>query len=185
MSYNEILEKIKPKLQENEINFKNHLSEIRGGRISVSVIEEIKAECFGQKLSLKQLGSVSNTNPKEIIVQLWDKSYIEPVVKAIKQRNFDLGIRTEENNIYLSIPPLTQESKQVLIKILNEKKETSFQIIRRIRDHIWKEMQEDCQKGEISEDDKYRGKDRLEDLIKKHREKIEQMVKDKTKEIEL
>ena len=185
MSYQEILDKIKPELEKNLDFFKKQLMEIRAGRLSSGLIENIKADCFGQELPLKQLGIISTPSHNEISIQLWDKSYIEGVVQAIEKRKVGLNVRIEGNNVYLSVPPLTEEIKQNLIKILNEKKEESFQNIRRIRDKAWKEIQERCQKGEVTEDDKYKGKDKLEELVKEYREKIEETAENKRKEIEV
>lgn len=184
MSYQEILEKIKPDLEKAQENFKSQLMEIRAGRLTIGLIEDIKVDCFGSILPLKQLGAISFSSPREILVQLWDKSYIESVVRAIEKRNLGLGMEVEGNNIYFSAPPLTEDSKKNLIKVLNQKKEEIFQNIRHRRDRAWKEIQEGFQKGEIGEDDKYRGKDKLEELIREQREKIEEVVENKRKEIE-
>lgn len=184
MSYQEIIEKIKPELQKAQEYFQEQMLHIKAGRIGISLVEEIKATCFGQELFLKQIGSVSNYSSKEILVQLWDKSYVESVMQAIERKKLGFGVRVEGNNIFLSFPPLTEETKWDLVKILNEKKENVFQNIRRIRDKAWGEIQDVCRKGEIREDDKYRGKDKLENLIKEEQEKIEKTVEIKRKEIE-
>jgi len=184
MSYQEIIEKIKPELEKVSDSFKNQLMEIRAGRLTTGLVENIKIECFGSILLLKQLGVISVPSPREILVQLWDKSYIEGVVRAIEQKKLGLGIRIEGNNIYFSAPPLTEETKKNLLRFLNQKKEETFQNIRRMRDMAWKEIQEGFQKKEIGEDDKYKGKDKLEELIKEYREKIETSAENKRKEIE-
>ncbi|MDI6883429.1 MAG: ribosome-recycling factor [Patescibacteria group bacterium] len=183
MEYQEILDKIKPELEKIQEYFKSQIMEIRAGRISFALVEEIKVDCFGSVLPLKQLGAISGSG-KEIIVQLWDKSYVEGVVRAIEQRKLGLGLRVEGNTIYLSAFSLTEESKRNLLRVLNQKKEEISQSIRHLRDKAWKQIQEGYQKGEIREDDKYRGKDKLEELIQDHREKIEKMAEVKKKEIE-
>jgi len=182
--FQEIIEKIKPDLERTEQWLKDQILEIRIGRIPTTLIEDIKISLFGQELPLKQLGIISSYSSKEILVQLWDKSYLESVISVIEKRGLNLDLRTEENKIFLSFPPLNEETKRSLIKILNEKKEEAFQRIRHIRDRAWKELQEKCQKGEISEDDKYRGKNKLEDLIREYREKIEKAAENKKREIE-
>lgn len=184
MSYQEILDKIKPDLEKTLKFFKEQLKEIRTGRVSTALIENVKVDCFGSVLSLKQLGAISVPSPQKILVQLWDKSYLELVVKAIERENLGFSINIDNNNVYLSAPPLTEENKKILIKLLNKKKEEIFQNIRRLRDDGWREIQEGFQKGEIREDDKYRGKDELEELIRDYREKIEILIEDKEKEIE-
>lgn len=183
MNYQEIIEKLKPKLQSIVEDFRNEIQKIRAGRLTGALIENIKADCFGQKLSLLQLGTLSNLSPREICLQLWDKSYLEEVVRAIEKENLGLSLRVEENKIYLSLPPLSEETRKNLIQLLNQEKEKTFQEIRRVRDRAWKEIQEGFQKGEISEDDKYRGKDKLDEQVREYREKIEELVENKEREI--
>jgi ribosome recycling factor len=184
MSYQEIIDKIKPELQKAQEYFREQMLQIKAGRIGISLVEEIKVICFGQELFLKQIGTVSNYSAKEILVQLWDKSYVENVIQSIEKKKLGFGVRSEGGNIFLSFSPLTEDTKRDLVKILNEKKENIFQNIRHIRDKAWGEIQDSCRSGEIREDDKYRGKDKLENVIKEEQEKIEKAVEIKRKEIE-
>ncbi len=184
MSYQEIIDKIKPELEQLKEDFKSQLREIRTSRIAPSLLEDIKVDCFGKELPLKQLGVITVSSYKEIHIQLWDKSYTESVVSAIERKNLGLGIKVEGKDIYLSVPPLTQESRQNLIKLLNEKKEKVYQEMRRLRDKVWRELQDKSKSGEISEDDKYRGKDKLEDMIHDFRDELDKLTENKRKEIE-
>jgi ribosome recycling factor len=184
MSYQEIIDKIKPELDELKEDFKTQLREIRASRLAPSLLEDIKIDCFGQELPLKQLGIITVSSAKEIHIQLWDNSYAESVVSAIEKKNLGLGIKVEGRDIYLSFPPLTQESKQNLIKLLSEKREKIYQEMRRLRDKIWRELQDKSKEGEISEDDKYKGKDKLEEMIREFREELDKLVEEKRKEIE-
>lgn len=183
MTYQEIIEGLKPNLQEVVETFKEEMARLRAGRLSPGLIEDIKAECFGSILPLKQLGAISSPSSRELLIQLWDKSYVEGVVKAIEEAGLGLSQRIDGEKVYLSSPSLTEESRQNLIQMLNKKKEEVFQNIRRLRDRAWKEIQDGFQKGEIREDDKYRGKDKLDEMVREHREKIEKMAENKEAEI--
>jgi len=183
MRYQEILEKLKPRLEESFESFREEIAKIRAGRLSPSLIEEIKIDWFGSNLTIKQLGVISNVSPKELALQLWDKSYLQNVVKAIEKENLGLSTRIEGNTIYLSAPSLSKEQRENLIRLLNQKKEEAAREIRRQRDKAWKEIQEGFQKGEIREDDKYRGKEKLEELVRKYREKIAKLAENKEKEL--
>jgi len=183
MSYQQLIEKIKPDFEKVISFYKKELQKIRSGGISIGLIEEIQVECFGSNLPLKQLGAISVLSPREVLIQLWDKSYIEKVVKAIEERGFDVGIRVDGNNVYLTSPPPTRETREKLIKLLKEKQEIAFQKLRHLRDKVWKEIQEGFQKGEIREDDKYKGKEKLDEITREYREKVEQITQTKEKEI--
>lgn len=183
MEHKEIIDKIEPELQSIIDAFRAEAMKLRSSRLSPSLIEDIKVDCFGSILPLKHLGAVSASSLREVSIQLWDKSYVEPAIGAIENENLALSVRVKENNIYVSSPPLTEETRKNLIRVLNQKKEETFQNIRRTRDKAWREIQEGFQKGEIREDDKYKGKDKLEEVVRQYRDKLEELVENKEKEI--
>ena len=183
MTFEQIIENVAPDLEKVEIEFKAEMMKLRTGRLSPALIEDIQAECFGSVLPIKQLGNITSVSQREIQIQLWDKTYVEGVVKSIEQEELGLSMRIDDNNIFLTSPPLTQESRDNLIHVLNKKKEETFQGIRHLRDKAWKKIQEGEKAGEIREDDKFKGKDKLDESIRKKREGIEEMVENKEKEI--
>ncbi|NQU82740.1 MAG: ribosome-recycling factor [Parcubacteria group bacterium] len=183
MTYQEILDNLKPELEKTKEDAKQELMKLRSGRLSPALIEDIHADCFGAMLPLKQLGAISNLSPRELSLQLWDKSYVEGVVKAIEIAGLSLSVRIDGENIFLTAPPLTTESREDLIVVLNKKKEEIFQQLRHKRDKSWRAIQDGFQAGEIREDDKFKGKDKLDESVREFRDKIEEMVKDKETEI--
>ncbi|MCD6270472.1 ribosome recycling factor [bacterium] len=182
-TYKEIVANAKEELNQALASFKEEVSKIRSGRVSAAFVEDIKVDCFGSIMPIKQLGAVSVVSNREIEIQLWDKSYLDSTVKAIEEENLGFGVRTESNNIYLSAPPLSEETRKNLIAVLAKKKEEFFQEIRRIRDKAWKEIQNKFREGEIREDDKYRGRDDLDKAASECKEKMEEAVKNKEEEI--
>lgn len=181
--YREIIDKIRPEL-DKVINFlERELVQIRIGRPSISLIEDVKVECFGQKIPLKQLGAISSSNSRQILIQPWDDSYIEPIVKAISQANLGISPIVDKDLIRIPFPPLSEEYRKDMLRLLAQKKEDARQTIRRWRQEAWDEIQDKFQEGEISEDDKYRGKDKLQELIDEYNDKAEESVEKKKKEI--
>lgn len=183
MSYQEIIENFKPELQKAIAAFKEELAKIRASRLSPSLIDDLKIECFGSVCPLKQLGAISSISFKEVAVQLWDASYVDGVRKALEQGDWGFGIRIDGNNIYLTAPALTEETRKHLAHVLNQKKEESLQISRRLRDKSWKHLQDGFQASEIREDDKFKGRDKLDELMREHKEKIDELAAVKEKEI--
>lgn len=181
--YKEIIEKIKPEF-EKVINFlEGELTKIRTGRASPSLVENTIVECFGQKFPLKQLAAISSQGPKQIIIQPWDKSYIEPIEKALSKSSLGTSPIVDKDLIRISLPPLSDEYRKDLLRIISEKQEEARKTIRRWREKAWDEIQEKFKEGEIREDDKFRAKDELQELVDKYNEKIEEMVDRKKKEI--
>jgi len=182
-NHKEIIDKIRPELDKVIIFLERELQNIRSSRASPSLVENLTVECFGQKFPLKQLAALSSPTSKEILIQPWDKSYLEPILKAISQSNLPSSPIIERDLIKISFPPLSEELRKDLMRILSEKTEQARLTIRRWREEAWKEIQGGFREGKIREDDKYRGKDDLQKLIDEYNEKIEEMVERKKKEI--
>ncbi|MCL5011152.1 MAG: ribosome-recycling factor [Patescibacteria group bacterium] len=183
MPLQQTLDNAKAELETLVSVFRAELLKIRASNLSPALVEDIKAGCFDQELPLKQLGAIGTVSAREIIIQLWDKSYVEGVISAIEKAGMGLSVRVDANNVYLTAPSLTAESRQSLIQLLNKKKEEFFQVLRHHRDKAWKEIQDGFAKGEIREDDKFKGRDKLDETTKEFREKMEGMAENKEKEI--
>ncbi len=183
IDYKEIITKIKPELDKAIGFLERELAKIRTSRVSPSLVEDIVCECFGQKFPLKQLAAISAPEPKQLLIQPWDKSYIEGIVFALGKTGIGANPIVDKDLIRIILPPLTEEYRKNLIKLLAEKKEQIHQTIRRWRVDAWDEIQEGFRQGKIREDDKFRGKDELQDLVDEYNEKIEKIVERKKREI--
>jgi len=182
-SYKEIIEKIKPEL-EKTINFlEGELAKIRSSRASPSLVEDIEVECFGQKFPLKQLSAISIPEPRQILIQPWDTSYIEGIVKSLEKTGVGASPVVDKNSIRINLPTLSEEYRKELIRKILEKQELARQTIRRWREEVWREIQEKFREGKIREDDKYKGKDELQDLMDEYNQKIDDLGEKKKKEI--
>lgn len=185
MEYQEIINKIKPELEKVIAFLDRELAKIRTSGASISLIEDIEVECFGRRVLLKQLAAISTPEPRLIVIQPWDDSYIESIEKALEKTNIGANPVVDKKIIRLSLPPLTEEYRQNLVRLLSEKRENARKTIRHWREEAWKEIQERFRRGEISEDAKYKGKDKLQELIDEYNEKVDQRIEKKKKEIEV
>ena len=182
-AYKQIIDKIKPEL-DKVINFlERELSKIRTGRVSPALIENIIVECFGEKFPLKQLAAISSPEPRQLIIQPWDKSYIEPIEKALSQSSLGSSPVVDKDLIRISLPPLSDEYRKSLLKLVSTKQEEARRTVRRWREEAWDRIQEKFRSGEIREDDKFRAKDELQDLIDDYNKKIEEIGERKKSEI--
>ena len=183
MNHKDIIDKIKPEFDKVIIFLERELTKIRTGQISPSLVEDTEVECFGQKSRLSQLGAISVSKNKEILIQAWDKSYIESIEKAISRSSLGMNPVVDGKVIRLSLPPLSTEYRESLLKIVSQKREEAKKTIRKWRGEAWEEIQTLTQNGKIREDDKHRGKSELQDLIDLYNEKIDKLVENKKKEI--
>ena len=183
MSYKEFIDKVKPEFEKSFKFLEQELAKIRTSRASPALVEDIEVNAFGQKFPLKQLGAISTPSNNQIVIQPWDASYIEPIEKAIAQSGLGMSCAVDKNVIRLNLPMLTEEYRLSLGKVLNEKAEQAKQVMRRQREDTWNKIQAAQKAKEISEDDKFRGKDELQKVVDDYQEKIKNLVENKKREL--
>jgi ribosome recycling factor len=159
--------------------FKNEISGLRTGRASTALVEEIKVDYYGSKVPIKQLASVSVPEANQIVLQVWDKGAVDLVEKAIVE-NLNLTPQKQGNVLRLTLPPLTEERRRELVRMLHKMAEEARVAVRNIRRDA-KELIED-QEG-ISEDEIKRALERLQKLTDKYIEEINHLTEAKEKEI--
>jgi ribosome recycling factor len=159
--------------------FKNEIAGLRTGRASTALVEEIKVDYYGSKVPIKQLASVSVPEANQIVLQVWDKGAVELVEKAIVE-NLNLTPQKQGNVLRLTLPPLTEERRRELVRMLHKMAEEARVAVRNIRRDA-KELIED-QEG-VSEDEIKRALERLQKLTDKYIEEINQLTEAKEKEI--
>lgn len=179
----ECISKIKPNLDKTIDYLKQELAALQVGRATPSLIEDLKVKCYGQEMPLKQLAAIQMSEPRSILIRPWDKNILKDIAQAISQSKLGLNPIIEEDFICLKIPPLNEERRRELTKILQEKLEECRISLRRQREEVWKEIQDLEHQGKISEDDKFKAKDELQKIIDEYNDKIEEMSQKKKGEI--
>lgn len=183
INYKEIISKTKPELEKVVHFFDGELAKIRTSRATPSLVEDVVVDCFGQKCRLSQLAAISTPEQKQILIQPWDRTYIGGIVQALEKTGIGANPVVDKDVIRIKLPPLTEEYRKNLLRLLSEKKEQSHQTVRRWREQAWKEVQDRSREGKIREDDKFRAKDELQKLVDEYQEKIEKAEEKKKKEI--
>jgi len=182
--YKEIIEKTKPELEKVVSFLSKELQKVRTERASPSLVEGTIVDYFGQTFPLRQLAAISTPSSRELLIQPWDKSYTEEIMRALSKNSMGLTPTVDKDAIRIKLPSLSEEFRKDLVRLLSEKQEQSRRTIRKWRDEAWREIQRECKDGKMSEDDKFKGKDKLQKLIEEFSDKVEEMVKAKKKEIE-
>ncbi len=169
---------------ENSINhLHKELDSIRTGRASSNLVESLTVDYYGTQTPLSQMASISVPDPSSIVVQPWDKAVIKDVEKAI--RNSDLGINpvVDGEIIRLPVPPLTEESRKEIAKIVSQKIEEARIAIRNVREDIWREIREKKSDGEITEDDMFLQQKNLQKIVDEYNQKIKETGDKKESEV--
>ena len=181
--YKEIIEKIKPELDKTLSFFEREMSKIRTSRATPALVEDVVIDCFGQKFPLKQLATITIPEPRQILIQPWDKSYIEGIVSGLSKTGTGANPIVDRDVIRINLPSLTEEYRKDLLRLLSEKQEETRKTIRKWREDAWEDVQNGFREGKVREDDKFRAKDELQELVDEYNEKIEQAGERKKKEI--
>lgn len=183
MEYKEIINKIKPELEKVAAFLDRELAKFRTGRASPALVEDVIVDCFGQKFPLKQLAAISIPESRQILIQPWDKSYIEGIVAALSKTGTGANPVVDRDAIRINLPPLTEDYRKDLLRLISEKQEEARMTMRRWREEAWDEIQSGFREGKVREDDKFRAKDELQELMDDYNEKIEEIGDKKKKEI--
>ncbi len=181
--YKEIINKIKPKLEKTIDYLKNEFLGLQVGRATPSLIENLEVNAYGQNMPLKELAAIQVPEPRIIVIRPWDKEIITNIEAAVRESKLGINPASEEDFIRLNIPPLSEERRKELVRILNEKIEECRISVRRGREEAWREIQEMEKNKEITEDDRYKAKDELQKIIDEYNKKIDEMKKKKEQEI--
>ncbi|HOK35439.1 MAG TPA: ribosome-recycling factor [Candidatus Pacearchaeota archaeon] len=183
MSIDSLFKETKNSFQKTLDWFKKEISAVRGNRVSIDLIDGILLDYYGEKISLKEIASLSLVDSRTISIEPWDKSVISNIEKALQESNLGGNVKDDGGKVFFTFSIQTTEDKEKMIKILRQKMEKAKVALRRTRDEVWKEIQEMERKGEIPEDEKFRQKDNLQKLINEFEDKIEEIEKAKEKEI--
>jgi ribosome recycling factor len=183
--YQEILASLRPEMDKTIVFFQGELGKIRTGHATPSLVEDVPVNLSGQKMPLKQLAGISCPDRRQILIQPWEKSYVEPIEKALQASSFGSSPVVEGATIRVHLPQLSQEYRLQLAKVLNEKTEDVRKTIRKHREDAWQKIQDGAKQGKIREDDKFRAKDELQKLADEYIKKLEDALARKKQEIEV
>ncbi|MBW1957435.1 MAG: ribosome recycling factor [Deltaproteobacteria bacterium] len=164
-------------------SLKNEFKKVRTGRASLSILDDIRVEYYGTMTPLNQMASLSIPESRLITIQPWDVSVIKDIEKAILKSDLGLTPSNDGKLIRISIPPLNEERRKELVKVIYKKGEEHRVAVRNIRrdsNELLKGLKKD---GEISEDDAFRAQDQVQKITDKHIKLIDDVCKEKEKEI--
>ncbi len=178
-----ILANLKSRLEQSIEVVKKDLSSVRTGRANPSIVEEVKVEAYGTYMSLRELATISAPDPSLITISPWDKSLVGAVASAINKSGLNLNAVTDSDVIKIAIPPLTQERREELVKLVHQKIESGKVMIRQIRTEIKEEIE--AQKGEsgISEDSIKGWLESMQKSVDGAIARVEEVGRDKEKEL--
>ncbi|NPA52032.1 MAG: ribosome recycling factor [Aquificae bacterium] len=178
----EYLKEAESRMKKAVEKFKDEIAGIRTGRASTAIVENIKVDYYGSQIPLKQIASITIPEPTQILIQTWDKNATPAIEKAILEANIGATPQTEGNTIRLNLPPLTEERRKEIVKMLNKLAEEARIAVRNIR-RDEKDNIEELKKEGFSEDEVKKAIDKLQKITDKYIEEINKSLEAKEKEI--
>src|SRR6478735_5088742 len=177
------LNELKRRMQGALQSFKQELSGLRTGRASAAMLDPVQVEAYGTHMPLNQLATVSVPEPRLISVQVWDRSMVHPVEKAIINANLGLTPATEGQVLRLRIPELNEDRRKELVKVAHKYAEAARVAVRHVRRDGLDTIKKLEKNHEISEDDQERLANDVQKATDGSISEIDQLLAAKEKEI--
>ena len=162
---------------------KQDFGQIRGNRPSPDMIQDIKLNLYEQQLSIRELGSLTILPPRTIQITVWDPGAIAAIMKAIDDAHLGLSTNNDGNNIRATLSPLGDERRDEMSKLVKKISEAGRIQIRARREDAVKRLKDSENKKEITEDDSFKGKEKIQKATDKANGEVEAMVNGKLNEL--
>jgi len=179
MSSSEISSKISKVIQ----ILRDQLASVRAARAIPSLLADIEVEAYGSKMKLVELASITSPDPQLLLVRPWDVSITDNILKAIESSGMGFNPAKEGDVVRVPIPPLSEERRRELVRIVGQRVEEARVVVRRIRQEAMRELDRLEEIKEIGEDEKFRRKRELEQRIQQADEEVKKIGERKKEEI--
>ncbi len=163
-----LISELKSKLQKSLDFLETELAQIRTGRANPSLLESIQVDAYDSKVSIQELGSITIQEGQTILVTPWDKTLLNTIANAIRESDLKLNPVVTGDVLRVPIPPLTEDRRIELTKVVSQKVEDAKNSLRHIRQDAMKDIEEDFTAKRIGEDDKFKQKDDVEKVVKEY-----------------
>jgi ribosome recycling factor len=159
------------------------LTGIRTGKASTNILDSIKVDYYGTPTPLKQVASVTAPDPRMLVVQPWEKNLIPEIIKAIQKADLGLNPISESGIVRLPIPPLTEERRREMVKLVKKFGEDAKVAVRNVRRDSIEALKKAEKDSKITEDELHLGQKHLQDATDGHINKIDKMIEAKDAEV--
>ena len=183
MTSEDAINNCKSKMKKAFDVFNNDLGSLRTGRANVAMLDIIKVDVYGQKMSVNQLASISTPEPRLIAVQVWDQNNVSLIDSAIKKSNLGINPQIDGQLMRIPVPSLNEERRMELKKIMGTLAEKAKVSIRNIRREANDKLKNDLKDKKIGEDELKKSEKKIQNLTDTQIAELEKKFKEKEKEI--
>lgn len=171
------------RMQKCVVAFRNELKRLRTGRAHPSLLEHIRVEYYGNEVPLNQVANIALEDARTITVTPWEKTMVQVIEKAIMKSDLGLMPNTAGTVIRVPMPPLTEERRRDLAKVVRHEAENARVAVRNVRRDVNNEIKDMLKEKLLSQDDERRAQEEVQKLTDKHVADIEQVLAEKEKEL--
>lgn len=178
-----IIKTLKEELDKNQSHFKSEIVTLSVGRATPFLVEDIIVDYYGTPTPLKQISTISIPDARNIFIKPWEKNQLKEIEKAINLSQLGFNPINDGESIRITVPQPTEERRKDIVKHLRDLLEEAKISVRNAREDAMKEIKKMEKKGEISEDERFRGQDEIQKVINEENKKLEEASEKKEKEI--
>lgn len=182
-SIKEILADCESRMTKANENLRQELTKIRTGRATTALLDTVRVDAYGTPMPLNQVANLSVPDAHMITIQPWDKNMLGPIDKAIKMANLGLNPSNDGVLIRVPMPPLTEERRKEIVKLVKKFGEDSKVAVRNVRRDAMESLKKAEKESHFSEDDRKRGEDEVQKKTDAHVKDIENLLTTKEKEV--
>ena len=177
------LENINEKMDKVLDNLDNNFAEIRAGRANPAILNKVNVEYYGTPTPLNQVASIAVPEARQIVIQPWDKSILNDIIKAIEKAEIGINPMNDGNSIRLIFPELTEDRRKEIVKDVKKMSEEAKVAIRNVRRDEMDDAKNQLKNKEISEDEEKGLEDEIQKVTDKFVAKVDEMTNKKVDEV--
>jgi ribosome recycling factor len=163
--------------------FRSELKKLRTGRAHPSLVEHLRVEYYGNEVPLNQVSNIVAEDARTLAITPWEKSMVQVIEKAIHKSDLGLSPTTAGTVIRIPLPPLNEERRRELTKVVRHEAENARVAVRAVRREVLADLKEMLKEKLIGQDDDRRAQDEVQKLTDKHVAEIDQAAAEKEKEL--
>lgn len=179
MSVAEVGKAAQDKMQRSIEALKNDLGKVRTGRAHTGILDHVMVDYYGTAMPIPQIGSVSLLDARTLAVTPWEKKLLPTVEKAIRDSDLGLNPSSDGERVRVPMPPLTEERRRDLIKVVRHEAENARVAVRNIRRDANNQLKDMLKKKEVPEDQERKGQEDVQKLTDRHIAEIDKILQQK------
>lgn len=184
MTGDEILLDAEERMEKAVSVFKDELRGLRTGRATPALVDSIRVEYYGSPTPLKQLAQISTPDPQQILIRPFDQGCLKDIEKAIRSSDLGMAPNSDGKMIRLTVPPMSGEQRNKMVARIKKSAEEAKVALRNIRRDANKHFDQSEKNKEMTEDERDKGKEDVQKLLKDYEDKVTDVADKKTKEVQ-